>query len=203
MQPDNADELKPHIVCALEADTIVFPTADQNIDMYRFCEDHHTSTVIYYPETDSIFICKSFFRLPAQPYAGHCPTFNKNTNQFDGSYAAFWVMSQMYSLLYELANFYLGLPLAERGNQTTNQTWDWDYAFSLSPRNSTLNALNYILYVASKSKLILNRYQGKIPFTLALTVAIQPLTMVAGTFHQQQIPHSTLEAACSERCWIF
>ena len=141
----DTDLLTPHIVCALEPNTVIFHRADQDIDVYDVCKANPSSTVLLYPETSDIFICATFFRLPPMPPAGHCPTVNEATNQFEGNFAAFWV-SRMYFLLHEIVQFYLGISAEER----LDGIMDWNYAFSLSAINATFNALNYVLYVASK-----------------------------------------------------
>ena len=141
--------LTPHIVCALQNDTIIFPSsAGQNIDVYQVCQSDRSRTVIYYPEQSDIFICKRFFELPAQPSAGNCPKVNKVTNRFEGNYAAFWI-SQMYFLLHEIAQFYVGLSIEERFEESTDGIHGWNYAYSLSPVNASFSAINYVLYVAS------------------------------------------------------
>ena len=85
------------------------------------------------------------------PIAGHCPAVNEATNRFEGNFAAFWV-SQMYFLMYELVHFYIDETMEER--LENDGPMDWNYAVSLSPENATFNALNYVLFVASKSNFI-------------------------------------------------
>ena len=76
---------------------------------------------------------------------GNCPTVNEATNQFEGNFTAFW-QSQMYILLHAIVQFYIGAEVED----SVDETMDWIYAFSLSPDNATRNALNYVLFVASK-----------------------------------------------------
>ena len=105
--------IRPHIVCALKSDTVTLSTAYKTIDIYEFCTTHPSATVLFYPETPDIFICARFFDLIAQPLPHNCPTVNVATNKFEGNYGAFFV-SQMYFLLHQLVDFYLGLTLEDK-----------------------------------------------------------------------------------------
>lgn len=137
----------PSLVCALKPDTVIAREAGQEVDIYDVCKDHPTWAVMYYPGTSNIFICPLFFLLPTLPAAGNCPTVNETTNQFEGNFVAFW-QSQMYMLLHEIAHLYTGATV----ENSVDEVMDWNYAFSLSPINTTLNALNYVLFVASVDK---------------------------------------------------
>lgn len=153
---DNGKQLIPRLVCVLKSDTVVLHYADQDSDVYEVCKHDPALTIIHYIETSEIFICPLFFQVPAQPSAGNCPTVNETTNRLEGNSDAFW-HSQMYFLLHELVQFYLGLSIEDWVEGGTNEAMDWNYAFSLSPMNVTLNALNYVLYVASKYDTISSR----------------------------------------------
>ncbi len=59
----------------------------------------------------------------------------------------------MYMLLYKLVNFFISDVVELR----TDGPLDWNCAVSLSAENSTFNALNYGLFVASKSTFISNQ----------------------------------------------
>ena len=155
------DPVRPHIVCALKSDTVTFSTAHSNIDVYQACTNDPFATVIYYPETSDIFICAKFFDLIAQPIPQNCPTVNVATNKFEGNYGAFWV-SQMYFLLHELVNFYIGRTLEDRMQAQTDEKIDWNYAISLPADNATYNALNYVLYVASEYIFTSSHWYGKL-----------------------------------------
>ena len=159
---DNGKKLVPRLVCVLKSDIVILHYADQDADVYDVCKQDPSLTIIHYTETSEIFICPLFFQLPAQPSAGNCPTVNETTNRFEGNSDAFW-RSQMYFLLHELVHFYLGLSVEEWAEGGTNETMDWNYAFSLSPAKAALNALNYVLYVASKYDIISSRRYGR-PF---------------------------------------
>ena len=136
--------LKPRIVCALKPDTVIFHKAGQDVDVYDVCKKESTSTVMHYPETSDIFICSLFFQVPPLPSVGGCPTVNEATNKLEGSFAAFW-LSQTYFLLHEILHFYIGATFEQR----VVEIMDWNYAVSLPGPNATLNALNYVLFVAS------------------------------------------------------
>ena len=143
------ENLKPRIVCALKPDTVIFHKAGQDVDVYDVCKNDPTSTVMYYPETSDIFICSLFFSVPPLPSLGSCPTVNVATNKLEGNFAAFW-LSQAYFLLHEIAHFYIGDTVENR----MREIMDWNYAVSLPGPKATLNALNYVLYVASTYSLI-------------------------------------------------
>lgn len=153
---DDGKKIMPHLVCVLKSDTVILHVAGQDTDVYDVCKKDPYLTIIHYTATSDIFICPLFFQLPAQPSAGNCPTVNESTNRFEGNSDAFW-HSQMYFLLHELVQFYLGLSIDEWVEGGTNEAMDWNYAFSLPPTKVTLNALNYVLYVASKCNFILRR----------------------------------------------
>lgn len=136
--------LKPRIVCALKPDTVIFHKAGQDVDVYDVCKRDSTSTVMHYPETSDIFICSLFFQVPPLPSIGGCPTVNEATNKLEGSFAGFW-LSQTYFLLHEILHFYIGATVELR----MDEIMDWNYAVSLPGPNATLNALNYVLFVAS------------------------------------------------------
>lgn len=87
--------------------------------------------------------------MPTEPAVGNCPTVNRTTNLFEGNFAAFWE-SQIYILLHEIAHFYIGTTVED----SVDEVMDWNYAFSLPPINASFNALNYVLFVASKYNLI-------------------------------------------------
>ncbi|KAF6226754.1 hypothetical protein HO173_011747 [Letharia columbiana] len=137
--------LVPSLVCALKPDTVIIHKAGQEFDIYDICKGNPTWALMYYPKTPNIFICPLFFLMPTLPAVGNCPTVNEATNQFEGNFTAFW-QSQMYMLLHEIAHFYIGVTVED----SVDETMDWNYAFSLSPMNATSNALNYVLFVASK-----------------------------------------------------
>ena len=155
------DPIRPQIVCALKNDTVTFSTAHTDIDVYQACTNDPFATVIYYPERSDIFICATFFKLRAQPIPQNCPTVNVATNKFEGNYGAFW-LSRMYFLLHELVNFYIGLTLEDRIQASTDEKIDWNYAFSLPADSATYNALNYVLYVASKYIFTSGHWHGKL-----------------------------------------
>ncbi len=143
---DSSKELLvPTLVCALKPDTVIVHEAGQEHDIYHICKENPTWTLLYYPGTSTIFICSLFFLMPTLPAVGNCPTVNEATNQFEGNISAFF-QSQMYMLLHEIAHFYIGATVED----SVDETVDWNYAFSLSPANATYNALNYVLFVASK-----------------------------------------------------
>lgn len=139
----------PGIVCALKPNTVIVHEGGQVYDIYDICKRNPTWTILYYPQTLTIFICTVFFLMPPLPAVGNCPTVNETTNQFDGNLAAS-IQSQMYMLLHEIAHFYIGATVED----TMDEVMDWNYAFSLSGLNATVNALNYVLYVASKCYLL-------------------------------------------------
>lgn len=146
LDPAKEEELLvPTLVCALKADTVIAHEAGQEYDIYAICRENPTWTVMYYPGTANIFICPLFFLMPTQPAEGNCPTVNRATNLFDGNFVAFW-QSQMYTLLHEIMHFYIGATVED----SVDEVMDWNYAFSLSPANASFNALNYVLFVASK-----------------------------------------------------
>lgn len=138
--------LMPSLVCALKPNIVIVQEAGQDFDIYDICKQNPSWTVMYYPETSNIFICPIFFLVPTLPAAGNCPTVDKATNQFEGNFTAFW-QSQIYMLLHAIARLYIGATVEE----SMDEVMDWNYAISLSPSNATCNALNYVLYVASKS----------------------------------------------------
>lgn len=162
VQFDDGKKLMPRLVCVLKSDIVILHYADQDMDVYDVCKKDASLTIIHYTETSEIFICPLFFEVPAQPSAGNCPTVNETTNRFEGNSDAFW-HSQMYFLLHEIVQFYLGLPIEEWVDGGTNEAMDWNYAFSLPPTKVTLNALNYVLYVASKYDIISSRRNSR-PF---------------------------------------
>ena len=141
--------LVPILVCAFKPDTVIVHEAGQEHDMYHICKENPTWTLLYYPGSSTIFICFLFFLMPTLPAVGNCPTVNEATNQFEGNISAF-LRSQMYVLLHEIAHFYIGVTAED----SVDEKMDWNYAFSLSPVNATYNALNYVLFVASKFKFI-------------------------------------------------
>ena len=160
--------LVPSLVCALKPDTVVVDEAGQEFDIFDICKENPTWTVMYYPNTSSIFICYLFFLMPTLPAAGHCPTVNEATNQFEGDFGAFW-QSQVYMLLHEMAHFYIGATFEDG----VDERMDWNYAFSLSPHDAVCNALNYVLFVASKCIFNSDRRSGQThsinqPLTLTL-----------------------------------
>ena len=138
----------PTLVCALRPDTVIAHEAGQDYDIYGICRENPTWTVMYYPGTSNIFICPIFFLMPTQLAVGNCPTVNRTTNLFEGNFSAFW-QSQMYILLHEIVHFYLGAMVSD----SVDEVMDWNDAFSLPPTNATFNALNYVLFVASKYNL--------------------------------------------------
>lgn len=140
-----AEILVPSLVCALKAETVIVHRAGQDIDIYDICMQNPSWAVLYYPEPSDIFICPIFFLLPTLPSAGNCPTVNEATDKFEGNITAF-LQSQVYVLLHEIAHFYIGVTVED----SVDEVVDWNYAFSLSPRNATCNALNYVLFVASE-----------------------------------------------------
>lgn len=154
LDPDN-EILEPSLVCALKPDTVIVHEAGQSFDIYDVCRREPTWVVLYYPGTSTIFICTAFFLMPAVPAVGNCPTVNDATKQFEGNLGAF-LQSQMYMLLHEIAHFYIGATVEMSGNETM----DWNYALSLSPTDATHNALNYVLYVASKCDSISSNWSG-------------------------------------------
>ena len=93
--------------------------------------------------------------MPTEPAVGNCPTVNETTNLFEGNFAGF-LQSQIYMLLHEIAHFYIGATVED----SVDEVMDWNYAVSLSPANSTFNALNYVLFVASKCSLIPHKWFG-------------------------------------------
>ena len=137
--------LVPILVCALKPNTVIVHEEGQEHDIYDVCTANPTWAVMYYPRTSTIFICPFFFQIPRLPAVGNCPTVNEATNQFEGNFTAFW-QSQMYILLHGIVQFYIGAEVED----SVDETMDWNYAFSLSPDNAICNALNYVLFVASK-----------------------------------------------------
>lgn len=134
----------PSLVCALKPGTVIVQEAGQVFDIFDVCTKNPTWMVLFYPGASSVLICASFFRVPTMP-AGSCPTVNRATNQLEGDFDLF-AKSQAYMLLHELAHFYLGITVEDGAREIM----DWNYAASLPPANATKNALNYVLYVASK-----------------------------------------------------
>lgn len=145
LNTNDKETLVPRLVCALKPDTVIAHEGGQDHDIYEICMENPTWTVMYYPRTSSILICPLFFLMPTEPAVGNCPTVNNATNELEGNFAAFWE-SQMYILLHEIAHFYIGATVED----SVDEVMDWNYAFSLSPFNATCNALNYVLFVASK-----------------------------------------------------
>lgn len=141
--------LMPSLVCALKPNILIVHEAGQDFDIYQVCTQNPTWALMYYPKSSNVFICPVFFLIPTVPAAGNCPTVNETTNQFDGDITAF-LQSQMYMLLHEMVHFYIGATVED----SVDEVKDWNYAISLSPANATCNALNYVLFVASKFRSI-------------------------------------------------
>ena len=143
LDPGN-ENLMPSLVCALKPGIMIVHEAGLDVDIYHLCKQNPSWPVMYLG-TSNIFICPIFFLVPTLPAAGNCPTVNETTNQFEGDFSAFW-QSQVYLLLHEIARFYIDATAEE----SVDEVMDWNYAISLSPKNATYNALNYVLYVVSK-----------------------------------------------------
>ena len=147
-EPNN-EKLVPTLVCALKPDTVIAYEGGQDIDIFNICLENPTWRTMYYPRKSSIFICPLFFLMPPVPAVGNCPTVNTSSNLFEGNPKAFW-WSQMYILLYEVAEFYFGGTMED----SVDEGMDWNNAFSLPAENATFNALNCVLFVASRCSLI-------------------------------------------------
>ena len=148
---DTKELVTPNLVCALKPGIVIAYEAGQVFDIYDLCKTNPTWVVLYYPGTSTIFICPYFFLMPTVPAAGICPVVNETTNRFEGDLNALW-KSQVYMLLHEIVHFYLGTTV----EMSANEIVDWNYAYSLPARDATLNAFNYVLYVACKYDCISN-----------------------------------------------
>lgn len=138
----------PDIVCALKPNTAIVELTNQKVDVYSVCKRNSFTSIMFYPDTSTIYLCSRFFLLPPVPSEDNCPTVNEATNEFEGNFIAFW-KSQIYFLLHEIVRFYTDSTMLE---ERPDETMNYNYAFSLSPVNAALNPLNYVLYVACVDK---------------------------------------------------
>lgn len=123
---------------------------DGPVDAYTSCLANPTTTSSYPgfdPPKQYIVLCPSFFtsNIVTVPPPNNCLTVNTYINRFRGNGQSFWLY-KIWILLEMITHYYLYASTALVGITNTN---DANKCFRLPAEQSSLNANNYVYYVAS------------------------------------------------------
>lgn len=141
----------PHFVCATPESEIEFAFLNLGYNPWSRCESpspaEAPSQAFYADGTAYIFICPSFFSQVFAPGSSQyrCP--QVVGNKYSGDVNAFYRSYQMYTMLYQLIRFYLGV-LALNQSSIPKEAFDWNQVIHYAARESVMNPTNMLIYSA-------------------------------------------------------
>ena len=143
---------QPRFACVNPDSATQFENLNLGYDPWQKCGQQVRSQeplqAFYAKGTAYIFLCPSFLDQAPAPSGTHCPMVVDN--QFFGDKNAFYRNYQMYTLLYELIVFYLGINALDSAS-VPKEVFDWNLCVRFSMRDSIRNPTNLLLYTACES----------------------------------------------------
>ena len=156
LKPHPGTYLEPRFACATEDMAGRYDYLHLGYDPWQRCLTHTPEGIFpaaFYAEgTAYTFLCPVYFFQPPMPLISHCPSVDvESANMFVGNQNLFCRQYQVYTLVYYLTRFYLGVD-ALGANTNPREQIDWnDCVFNLNARDSVRNPTNMELYIARKS----------------------------------------------------
>ena len=151
LRPQRKKLLKPGFVCVTPTTYIHFKQLRLGYDPWMRCQYPYPtgapSQAFYAEGTAFIFLCPAFFTQAPAPTHNHCPEVRDNL--WAGDADSFYRGYQVYTLLYELIRFYIGLN-ALGPSTLPREQFDWNICVIYPAMPSVQNPTNLLLYIACK-----------------------------------------------------
>lgn len=151
LKPSPDTPSQPRLACVTEDTARLYASLNLGYDPWQRCiagSSRKSPIPAFYAEgTVYTFLCPSFFVQEPEPDAAHCPVVHKN--RFAGDPNIFYKKYQIYTLIYQLVRFYLGVSALDARTDPPEQ-FDWNECVRLKTLDSVLNPTNIQIYVACK-----------------------------------------------------
>lgn len=149
LKPNPDVPSQPRLACVTEDTAELYASLDLGYDPWQRClagSPRKSPPPAFYAEgTVYTFLCPAFFVQTPEPYAAHCPTVHNN--RFAGDPNSFYKKYQVYTLVYQLVRFYLGVDALDEHTDPPEQ-FDWNECVRLKTLDSVINPTNIQIYIA-------------------------------------------------------
>ena len=154
LKPQPLKATPPRFVCVSPDTRRIYTNIGLDYDPWLRCQNPVPGgpprNAFYADGTAYIFICPRFLTQPLEPLPSvdSCPTVINN--KYVGDSKNFHKNYQVYTILYELIRFYLGVS-ALNPNSDPKEVFDWNVCLRYGPDVSWRNPTNLLLYIACES----------------------------------------------------